>query len=92
MQQLWFINQPFSWERLWCGGIIMLEYENTLTCQDKNTNHKTPHKTRPAAYLTQNTYHHLTQHTVDHNANTLIWLNFYSAETRMQFYTAWRWA
>jgi len=45
-----------------------LSDENTLTCQDKNTNHKT----HPTAYLTQGTYHHLTQHTIDHNANTLI--------------------
>ena len=48
-----------------------LSHENTLTCQDRNTNHKTPQKTHPTVYLTQDTYHHLTQQTIDHNANTL---------------------
>ena len=36
------------------------------------------------APLIQATNHHLTQQTIRHNANTLFWLIFYSAENRTQ--------
>ena len=61
-----------------------LSHDNTLIGQDKSTNQKTPHKTHPTDYLTQDTYRHLTQQTINHNADTLLWFIFYSAENHMQ--------
>ena len=58
--------------------------DNILTCQCQNTDHKRPHKTHPTACLTQDTNHHLTIQTIDHNTNILFSLTFYGAENHMQ--------